>query len=1575
MSSVDIGQGPTPSATHGFPPAEHLNAEIAPSVFPGGGEMGSLMRATDWSKTALGAPESWSPALRMMANFLLANRFPQLLWWGPQFCSIYNDAYIPILGAKHPWALGRPVSEVWKEIWHVLKPLIETPFFGGPATWMEDIPLEINRSGFFEETHFTIAYSPVPDETVPSGIGGVLATVHEITDKVIGERRVHALRELGAHSAEPKSAEEACLNVGKTLSSFPKDVPFLLLYLLDGKKPAARLEFCLGVDANDRACPKSIDLNSRSEAIWPLSMADATEEIQLVEDLQGKFDVPPQGPWEEAPTMAAVAPIRSNVQHQLAGFMVAGISARIQFDQNYRDFLELMSNQIATMIANACAYEQERKRAEALAELDRSKTVFFSNISHELRTPLTLLLGPTESALSSKDGALKGADLAMVHRNELRLLKLVNTLIDFSRIEAGRIQASFEPTDLSSLTADVASAFRSAMERAGLGFTVACEPLDEAVYVDRQMWERIVLNLLSNAFKFTFEGRVELTLKRVNEFIELTVRDTGVGIAPDQLPRIFERFHRIENVRARTYEGTGIGLALVEELVKLHGGSVQAESELGAGSSFRVTIPAGKAHLPADRIQAASSQSSTALSAAAYIEEAEKWLPSTGPLAGFLIQGPQRDSGEAPAEHERELIVIADDNADMREYLAHLLREDYIVHKARDGMETLEATRQLRPALVLADVMMPRMDGFGVLSAIRSDAALRSTPVILVSARAGEESRLEGLQAGADDYLVKPFTARELIARVTTHVKMANLRREAAEREARLRAEADIALAASGTGTFRWNPQTDGVEVDGNLKRLFGLGPDETVETIDEFVGRAHASDKMRLVFAVDACRAGADFDMEFRVPMATDGLRWLYGRAKMQYDNGQPTCFVGACTDITTRKNAEESLRESELWLTGQKQAFQAAVNGSPLPESLDMLIRTAIKQYRSEAKCAFYIANAAGTELEHVVGMPEEYARWMNGLKIGPESPAFGSAVDSDEPRITPDVREDRRWQPWLWLAEQYEFRGWWSFPVKTSTGKAIGTFAMYFKEPRQATSRDLQLANVLTHAAAIIISKSKETEERARTERELDKSEQRLRLAQQAAGIGAWEWNLRTNEVRWNPELEAMYGLAPGTFEGRREDWERRVHPEDRQNALEQVELTLKTGAPVQAEWRVVWPDGSTHWILARWQVFADESGMPARMAGINIDVTKRKAAEEARRHLAAIVESSEDAIVSKDLDGRVKSWNREAERLFGYSAEEMIGRPMRKIIPPELQEDEDRILATIARGEPIEHFETVRVAKDGRRIDVALTISPIRDESGRIVGASKIARDITQKKQTEQALRISERLASVGRLAATIAHEINNPLETVTNLLYLARSSHDATRIHSLLVQADEELNRVAVLSKQTLGFYREKNGAKAIRIGSIVEPLVAVFTPKARHRSIEIKTEIRQDPEIYAITGEIRQVIVNLLNNSIDAILSGGTVRIRVSAGRAWDRTSSPGVRLTIADSGRGVAPEHWPKLFEPFFTTNKELGTGLGLWVSKGIIEKHGGSIRFKSRMKPGRSGTVFMVFLPCDATPQSIVS
>jgi DNA-binding NtrC family response regulator/signal transduction histidine kinase len=482
---------------------------------------------------------------------------------------------------------------------------------------------------------------------------------------------------------------------------------------------------------------------------------------------------------------------------ETAGFFVVGIHPGHAFDDTCRKFIHGMADQIAIGVANARAYEQERQRAEALAEVDRAKTAFFSNVSHEFRTPLQLVLGPLETVLQEAGDRLgpeRHEELLTAHRNALRLLKLVNTLLDFSRLEAGRLQAAYQPTDLAGLTSDIASMFRSAIDSAGLQFSVNCLPIGEPVFVDREMWEKVVSNLLSNALKFTFEGEVSISVKRVNGAVELEVRDTGVGIPDHQRERVFERFHRVERTSARTHEGAGIGLALVQELVKLHGGSINVKSAVGVGSTFTVTIPRGKEHLPADYIHAELSLAASAR-AEAYVEEAQRWVPTASSApADVPMVGRASSLGASPETvrtSQRELIVLADDNTDMREYLGRLLEERYEVHAVADGQKALEAARQLRPSLVLADVMMPELDGFGLLRAIREDSVLGSTPVILVSARAGEESRVEGLQADADDYLVKPFTSRELLARVTTHVKMANLRRATAEREERLRNEAE----------------------------------------------------------------------------------------------------------------------------------------------------------------------------------------------------------------------------------------------------------------------------------------------------------------------------------------------------------------------------------------------------------------------------------------------------------------------------------------------------------------------------------------------------------------------------------------------------------------------------------------------------------------------------------------------------------------------------------------------------------------------------------------------------------------
>jgi signal transduction histidine kinase len=374
----------------------------------------------------------------------------------------------------------------------------------------------------------------------------------------------------------------------------------------------------------------------------------------------------------------------------------------------------------------------------------------------------------------------------------------VNTLLDFSRLEAGRIEAVYEPVDLAALTKELASVFRSTFEKAGLNLLVDCPPLKSSVYVDRGMWEKIVFNLLSNAFKFTFAGEIKVSLRAAGDNVELEVGDTGTGIPVDELPHLFERFHRVKGAQGRSYEGSGIGLALVQELVKLHGGDVRVASELGRGSTFTISIPTGKAHLPPDRIGAVRPLESKDLDNEAYVEEVLQWVPGSEIRLEDLGTVPSPSPNETGVPRAR--ILLADDNADMREYLRRLLAPRYDVEAVADGEMALGLARYRDFDLVLSDVMMPKLDGFGLLKALRGDERTQTIPIILLSARAGEESRVEGMDAGADDYLVKPFSARELLARVEAHLKLQRVRRESEqallemmEREQKARANAEVA--------------------------------------------------------------------------------------------------------------------------------------------------------------------------------------------------------------------------------------------------------------------------------------------------------------------------------------------------------------------------------------------------------------------------------------------------------------------------------------------------------------------------------------------------------------------------------------------------------------------------------------------------------------------------------------------------------------------------------------------------------------------------------------------------------------
>lgn len=365
---------------------------------------------------------------------------------------------------------------------------------------------------------------------------------------------------------------------------------------------------------------------------------------------------------------------------------------------------------------------------------------------------------------------------------------------------------------------------------------------------------------------------------------------------------------------------------------------------------------------------------------------------------------------------------------------------------------------------------------------------------------------------------------------------------------------------------------------------------------------------------------------------------------------------------------------------------------------------------------------------------------------------------------------------------------------------------------------------------------------------------------------------------------------------------------------------------------------------------------------------LDITEKKKADEAQMRLAAIVQSSDDAIASKDLNGIVTSWNRAAERILGYTAEEMIGHSILKIIPPELHGDEPEILRKIRSGERIEHFETIRVTKGGERINVSLTISPVRNQEGRIIGAAKILRDVTAQKKLEATLRTTERLASVGRLAATVAHEINNPLEAVTNLIYLARLDAGTPEgVRNCLIAADDELQRVSHIARQTLGFYRDTSSPVLIRVSEAIDEVLVIYERRLSYKNITIRKQVKPELTVCALMGEFKQILSNLISNAIDASRNGTEIRLGAWEGR-HPVSGIRGIRLVVADRGVGVPKASLGKIFTPFFTTKKDFGTGLGLWITRDLLEKKGGSIRCRSRVgEPGdeRSGTIMMGFLP----------
>ncbi|GAA2643083.1 SpoIIE family protein phosphatase [Streptomyces vastus] len=772
----------------------------AARVFAEGGAFGELLAGIDWAATPLGPPVSWPGPLVDTLRLMLTSEHGMALYWGAEFTTLYNLGSAPIVGAKHPSALGRPYKEVFPEVWaHPVSAHFHYVTGTRKPLLVPDELLIMERHGFLEQCYFDSAFQPVLLDD--GNAGGVLQILTETTGRVLGERRLRLLSETGTRTAGLPTPGEVARVVAEVAGSYPEEIPFLGLYLASEpglQRPAA--------SAGLRSAPETVSLSAAdgSEAAARLArvVADGAPATLPAAAFTGGRTAGQHAAATRIPVEQALA-LPLYCAGQVEGVLVVGVNPCFPPAGAYHDFLEVLASAVAGALSAALAHEsaalaheEQRRRAEALAELDRAKTTFFANVSHEFRTPLTLLLGPLQQALADEDRPERREQLELAERGALRLLKQVNTLLDVARAEAGQMSPTLEPVDLAGATAELAGVFRSAFEAAGLTLEVDCPPLPKPVPLDREMWEKIILNLLSNALKFTFTGGARVQVAADGDRARLTVTDTGTGIPADELPRLFERFHRVRGARSRSHEGSGLGLVLVKDLVEAHGGTVGVDSRLGQGTTVTVALPfaAAPRPRPAPPAAGAGSPGETPREggggrtgrATAYVHEALGWLAATPvPAAARTPHAPAtHDAPHVPGPHEadrphRARLLVVDDNADMRAYLTQVLLPDYDVLLAADGRDAVETALAQPVELVLSDVMMPRMDGFELVRALRADPRTARLPIVLLTARAGEEESVQGRHAGADDYLAKPFSARQLLARVRTGLELSRLREQA----------------------------------------------------------------------------------------------------------------------------------------------------------------------------------------------------------------------------------------------------------------------------------------------------------------------------------------------------------------------------------------------------------------------------------------------------------------------------------------------------------------------------------------------------------------------------------------------------------------------------------------------------------------------------------------------------------------------------------------------------------------------------------------------------------------------------
>ena len=1168
-------------------------------------EMAAAISGFDWAATPLGPTEGWPQSLKSTVRLLLGSRYPGFLVWGEDLVALYNDAYIDVLGARHPWALGRSFRETWGEIWAVVGPQFDVVLREGASTWNDRVLLVMQRKGYTEETYFTFSYSPCFNDA--GEVGGVFCTCTEETGRVLGERRLQSLRALSAAVLESRNPEQACQRAAAALAQNPHDLPFTLFYLQDG--PVARLVASTGAATGSPIASAEIPL-ADGGAPWFLAEVCRTRQPRHVPGVD-RIAAVQAGPWPEPVRDALVLPLPAPAPSAPAGFLVVGLNPRRPVDAEYDDYVTLVAQQVAGAVADARSFEEQQQRAVALAELDRAKTTFFSNVSHELRTPLALVLGPMADLLEG--GALDDRSreaLLLAQRNGRRLQRLVNTLLDFSRIEAGRMQARFQPVDLARLTAELASFFDSAARRAGLALQVDCPPLPQPVYVDRSMWEKIVFNLLSNAIKYTLDGSVRVRLRRDAQGVRLEVQDTGLGIPQAALPHVFERFYRVEGAHGRSIEGTGIGLALVAELARMHGAQPQVESWLGAGSTFSLALPFGHAHLPAAQVDHTPSDAVDAVLEAGWLDEMEAWFTSDAPVgeeaANEALLSTEADApwdiGAGPSEAVRGSVLLVDDNPDMRAYLARLLGREHEVRSANDGWQALQAVAERMPDLVVTDLMMGRMDGFELLQRLRAEPATATLPVVMLSANAGDDARVRALGAGADDFLVKPFHARELLARVAGTLRLAQVRREAMQREQQVRAEAEQMLESIAEGFVAVDADWRYTYVNASAEGFYGR-PRESLlgvsmwDAFPELLGsdfeaafRAAMQDRVPAKVEAPYDPLGCWFEVSV-FPVASGGLSFYF-------------------RDVLQNRLMHRALRESEeqqRFLSDFGQLVQRIEDPRAV---LDAAVG-ALALHLQADRCIWMLLDDAA-EIGTVCG---EFRANGMGSRLGPVQLRDYNLeqlrlLRQGRPFVVRDAATDAR------LASERDQYARVQVGAAVSAGvlrgeRLVAAIAVHQRAPRAWTDSEIQLVQA-------IAARCWEAFERAQVQQRQRESEQRFRDMAESLPQIVYVTDAGGSVEYVNRQWFTYTGLSTAALA----DVQAATHPVDIGPLMARWAEAFALGAPMVCEFRLRGRDGNHRWFLTRAVPIRDSRGRVVRWYGTSTDVddSRRNAEALAQAHAA-------------------------------------------------------------------------------------------------------------------------------------------------------------------------------------------------------------------------------------------------------------------------------------------------------------------------------------------------------------------